>query len=85
MKADRYDFLSQRRSHAGVSVLEFDRCIGDMLPRSDSFNANDFAFSKLLWRSKKLLISDGAASSSGDMVICPPSFGGCFGGVQGGG
>jgi hypothetical protein len=38
------DFLPRRRSHAGVLVLEFDRASGDMLPRSDSFNDNGFAF-----------------------------------------
>jgi hypothetical protein len=57
----------------GVSVLEFDRVSEDMLPRSDSFNDNGFASGKLLWRSEKLLISDGAASSSGVVVICLPS------------
>jgi hypothetical protein len=46
----------------------------DMLPRSDSFNDNGFVYGKLLWRSEKLLISDGAASSSGVVVICLPSF-----------
>jgi hypothetical protein len=45
----------------------------DMLPRSDSFNDNGFASDKILWRSEKLLISDGAASSSGVVVICLPS------------
>jgi hypothetical protein len=45
----------------------------DMLHRSDSFNDNGFASGKLLWRSEKLLISDGAASSSGVVVICLPS------------
>jgi hypothetical protein len=44
----------------------------DTLLRSDSFNGNGFASGKLLWRSEKLLISDGAASSSGDVVICLP-------------
>ena len=39
-------------------------------PRSDSFNGYGFAFGKLLWRSVKLLISDGATSSSGEEVIC---------------
>jgi hypothetical protein len=39
----------------------------------DSFNDNGFASGKLLWRSEKLLISDGAASSSGVVVICLPS------------
>jgi hypothetical protein len=47
----------------------FDRVSEDMLPRSDSFNDNGFASGKLLWRSKKLLISDGAMSSSGVVVI----------------
>jgi hypothetical protein len=37
------------------------------------FNDNGFASGKLLWRSEKLLISDGAASSSGIVVICLPS------------
>jgi hypothetical protein len=59
--------------YLGISVLEFDRVSEDMLPRSDSFNDNGFAFGKLLWRSEKLLISDGAASSSGVVVICLPS------------
>jgi hypothetical protein len=45
----------------------------DMLPRSDSFNNNDFASGKLLWRSEKLLISDRAVSSSDVVVICLPS------------
>jgi hypothetical protein len=40
-----------------------------MLPWSDCFNGNGFASGKLLWRLEKLLISDGAASSSGDVVI----------------
>jgi hypothetical protein len=66
------DFLPRYRSRAGVSVLEFDRVSGDMLPRSDSFNGNGFAFGKLLSRSEKLLISDGAASSSGVVVIYLP-------------
>jgi hypothetical protein len=67
------DFLPRRCSHGGISVLEFDRVSEDMLPRSDSFNDNGFASGKLLWRSEKLLISDGAASSSGVVVICLPS------------
>jgi hypothetical protein len=73
MKADSSDFLPRCCSRARVSILKFDRVSEDMLPRSDSFNDNGFAFGKLLWRSKKLLISDGAASSSGDVVICLPS------------
>jgi hypothetical protein len=66
------DFLPQRHSHAGMSVLEFDRVSGHMLPQSNSFNDNGFAPDNLLWRSEKLLISDGVASSSGDVVICLP-------------
>jgi hypothetical protein len=69
MEAARFDLLPRRRSRVGVSVLEIDRVSGDMLPPSDSFNSNDFVSGKLLWKSEKLLISDGAASSSGDMVI----------------
>jgi hypothetical protein len=38
----------------------------------DSFNANGFASGKLLWRFKKLLISDGVPSSLDDVVICLP-------------
>jgi hypothetical protein len=45
-------------------------CLGLILY---SFNDNGFASGKLLWRSEKLLISDGAASSSGVVVICLPS------------
>ena len=63
-------FLLRRRCRAGVSDLEFDGVSEDMLPRSDSFNGNGFASRKLLLRSVKLLISDGAASSSGEEVIC---------------
>ena len=70
LKADSSGFLLRRHSRAGVSVLEFDGVSGDMLPRSDSFNGNGFPLGKLLWRSIKLLISDGAASSSGEEVIC---------------
>jgi hypothetical protein len=73
MEASNSDFLPRRRSRAGVSVLEFDRVSEDMLPWFNSFNGNGFASRKLLWRSKKLLISDGATSSSGDVVICLPS------------
>ena len=69
-KAGSSDFLLRRSRHAGVSVLKFDGVSGDMLPRSDSFNGNGFASGKLLWRSVKLLISDGAASSLGEEVIC---------------
>ena len=70
MEADSSDLLVRRPSRAGVSVLKFDGVSGDMLPRSDSFNGNGFASGKLLWRSVKLMISDGAASSSGEEVIC---------------
>jgi hypothetical protein len=83
MEAGSYDLLPRRCSHAGVSVLEFDRVSEDMLPQSNSFNGNSFASRKLPWRSEKLLISDGAMSSSGDEVICVFNpFGGCFGGVE---
>jgi hypothetical protein len=73
LEADSSGFLLRRRSRGEVSVLEFDGVSGDMLPRSDSFNGNGFAYGKLLWRSAKLHISDGAASSSGEEVICLPS------------
>jgi hypothetical protein len=72
MEAGRSDFLPEHRSRVGVSVLEFGRMSGYMLPRCDSFNGNGFASDKLLWMSEKLLISDGAASSSSDVVICLP-------------
>ena len=67
---DSFGFLLRRCCRAGVSNLEFDGMSQDMLPRSDSFNGNGFASDKLLSRSVKLLISDGAASSSGEEVIC---------------
>ena len=70
MEIDSSGVLFRRRSRMGLSVLEFDGVSGDMLPRSDSFNDNGFASGKLFWRSVKLLISDGAASSSGEEVIC---------------
>ena len=70
LETDISGFLLQRRSRAGVSVLEFDGVSGDMLPRSDSFNGNGFASGKILWSSVKLLISNAAASSSGEEVIC---------------
>jgi hypothetical protein len=54
----------------GVSNLEL-YGMSRVLPRSDSFNGNGFAFGKLLWRSVKLQISDGAASTSGEELICP--------------
>ena len=62
--AGRYGFLLQLLSW-GVPDLEFDGMSG-VLPRSDSFNGNGFAFiGEPPWRSAKLHISDGAASSSG--------------------
>ena len=75
LKADSSGFLLRhRRRHAGVSLLKFDGVSGDMLPRPDSFNGYGFPSGKLLWRSVKLLISDGSASSSGEEVICFLSF-----------
>ena len=59
-----------RRRRAGVPVLKFDGVSGVVLPRSDSFNDNGLSYGKLFWRSEKLMISDGAASSSGEEVIC---------------
>ena len=70
MEVDSSGVLFRRHSRMELSVLEFDGVSGDMLPWSDSFNDNGFASRKLLWRSIKLLISDGAASSSGEEVIC---------------
>ena len=69
LKADSSGFLLRRHSRVGVSVLKFDDVSRDMLPWSDSFNDNDFASGKLFWRSVKLLISDGAASNSGEEMI----------------
>ena len=70
LEAESSGFLLRRRSRAGMSVLEFDGVSGDMLLRYDSFNDNGFASDKLLWRYVKLQMSDGAASSSGEEVIC---------------
>jgi hypothetical protein len=70
LEADSSGFLLRRHRHAGVSVLKFDGVSRDTLPRSDSFNGNGFASDKLLWRSVKLQISDGAASSLDEEVIC---------------
>ena len=64
----RYDFLLRRLSHARVPDLEFD-VVSLVLPRPDLFNGNGFAFGEPPWRSAKLHISDGAASSSGEKVI----------------
>jgi hypothetical protein len=52
-----------------VPKLEFDGVSG-MLPWSDSFNGNGFTLGKLLWMPAMMLISDGAASSLGEEVIC---------------
>jgi hypothetical protein len=73
MEAGSSAIIPRHCSRGGISVLEFDRVSENMLPRSDSFNDNGFASGKLLWRSEKLLISDGAASSSGVVVIHLPS------------
>jgi hypothetical protein len=75
MEDDNSDFFPRCHSRVGMLVLEFDRVSEDILFRSDSFNNNGFVSGKLLWRSKKLLImliSDGAASSSEDVVIFLP-------------
>ena len=69
----RCGFLLRRSSRVGVPDLKFDDVSG-VLPRSDSFNGNDFAFGEPPWRSAKLHISDGAATSSGVKVICHFSF-----------
>ena len=64
----RYGFLLRRFSRGGLPDLEFDGVSG-VLPLSDSFNGNGFTFGEPPWRSAKLNISDGAASSSGEEVI----------------
>ena len=64
----RYGFLLRRLSRGGVLDLEFDGVSG-VLPRSDSFNGKGFTFGEPPWRSAKLHISDGAASSSSVEVI----------------
>ena len=66
--AGRYGFLLRCLSHVGVPDLEFDDVSG-VLPWSDSFNDNGFVFGESAWRSAKLHISDGAASSSSEKVI----------------
>ena len=82
MEADGSRSLVRRR-RARVPVLEFDGVSGVVLPRSDSFNGNGLSYGKLVWRSEKLMISDGAASSSGEEVICLFFFlGGCYGGTE---
>ena len=65
----RCGFLLRRLSRVGVPDLEFDGVSG-VLPRSDSFNGNGLVFDEPPWRSAKLHISDGAASSLGVKVIC---------------
>ena len=64
----RCGFLRRCFSRAGVLDLEFDGVSG-VLARSDSFNDNSFTLGEPPWRSAKLHISDGAASSSGKEVI----------------
>ena len=64
----RYGFLLRRLSRGGVPDLEFDG-VFEVLPRSDSFNGNGFTFGEPPWRSVKLHISDGVASSSGEEVV----------------
>ena len=64
----RYGFLLRRLSRGGVPDLEFDGVSG-VLPRSDSFNGKGFTFGEPPWRSVKLHISNGAASSSGQEVL----------------
>ena len=64
----KFCFLLRRLSHVRVLDLKFDGVSG-VLPRSDSFNSNGFIFGEPPWRSAKLHISDGAASSSGEVVI----------------
>ena len=64
----RYGFLLRRFSRGGVPDLEFDGVSG-VLPRSDLFNGKGFTFGEPPWRSAKLHISDGAASSSDEEVI----------------
>ena len=64
----RYGFLLRRLSRGRVPDLEFDGVSG-VLPWSDSFNGKGFTFGKPPWRSAKLHISDGTASSSGEEVI----------------
>ena len=49
-------------------ILSSIACPG-VLPRSDSFNDNDFSFGEPPWRSTKLHINNGAASSLGEKVI----------------
>ena len=64
----RYGVLLRRFSRSGVPDLEFDG-VSRVLPQSDSFNDKGFTFGEPPWRSAKLHISDGAASSLGEEVI----------------
>ena len=64
----RYGFLLQCLSCGGVPDLEFDG-VSVVLPQSDSFNDKGFTLGQPPWRSVKLYISDGAASSSDEVVI----------------
>ncbi|KAM3215617.1 hypothetical protein ACQJBY_067572 [Aegilops geniculata] len=64
----RYSFLLRCFSRGRVLDLEFDGVSG-VLPQSDSFNGKGFTIGEPPWRSAKLHISDGAASSSGEKVI----------------
>ena len=65
---DIYGLLLRRLDRDGVPDLEFDG-MSRVLPRSDSFNGIGFAFGEPPWGSAKLHINDGAASSSGVVVI----------------
>ena len=64
LEADNSGSLFRGRRRAEVPVLKFDGVSGVVLPRSYSFNDNGLSYGKLLWRSEKLLISDGAALTS---------------------
>ena len=59
-----------RHRRMRVLVLKFDVVSKVVLPRFDSVNGNGLSYVKLIWRSEKLMISDGAVSSSGEEVIC---------------
>ncbi|KAE8790208.1 Endo-1,3(4)-beta-glucanase 1 [Hordeum vulgare] len=77
-------FVVQKRCRlARVSDLKFEGMSRSMLPQFDSFNDNGFASDKLLWRSVKLYISDGAALSSGEEASGFVLFDGCFDGIEG--
>nr|XP_045088218.1 uncharacterized protein LOC120972788 [Aegilops tauschii subsp. strangulata] len=59
----RCGFLLRRSSRVGVPDLKFDGVSG-VLPWSDWFNGDGFTFGEPPWRSAKLYISNGAATSS---------------------